>query len=51
MKLAKSEEKLMLVLWELQEAFMKDLIQAYDEPKPATTTIATLLKRIKDKVF
>jgi len=30
---------------------MKDLIQDYDLPKPATTTIATLLKRMKDKGF
>ena len=30
---------------------MKDLIDAYDEPKPATTTIATLLKRMQDKNF
>ena len=30
---------------------MKDLIEQYDEPKPATTTIATLLKRMTDKGF
>lgn len=28
---------------------MKDLIDAYDDPKPAATTIATLLKRLQDK--
>jgi len=30
---------------------MKDLINQYDEPKPATTTIATLLKRMRDKGY
>ena len=30
---------------------MKDLLEAYPEPKPATTTIATLLKRMIDKQF
>ena len=30
---------------------MKDLIHCYDDPKPATTTIATLLKRMQDKGF
>ena len=30
---------------------MKDLIDAYPDPKPATTTIATLLKRMQDKNF
>jgi len=31
--------------------FMKDLIDAYPEPKPANTTVATLLKRMRDKKF
>lgn len=30
---------------------MKDLLEAYPEPKPATTTVATLLKRMADKGF
>ena len=30
---------------------MKDLLDAYPEPKPATTTVATLLKRMADKGF
>ena len=30
---------------------MKDLITAYPDPKPATTTIATLLKRMQDKKY
>ncbi len=51
MKLSKSEEELMSHLWEKEKAFMKDLLEAYPEPKPAPTTIATLLKRMKDKGF
>ncbi|WP_196888419.1 BlaI/MecI/CopY family transcriptional regulator [Aureivirga sp. CE67] len=49
MKLSKAEEELMNHLWELEKAIMKDLIDAYDEPKPAKTTIATLLKRMQGK--
>ncbi|PTX63740.1 putative transcriptional regulator [Kordia periserrulae] len=30
---------------------MKDLLEQYEEPKPATTTIATLLKRMTDKGY
>ena len=30
---------------------MKDLLDAYPEPKPAPTTVATLLKRMQDKGF
>lgn len=51
MKLSKSEEQLMQHLWELEKAFMKDLLDAYPEPKPAHTTLATLLKRMMDKGF
>jgi len=38
-------------LWKLEKAYMKDLLDAYSNPKPATTTIATLLKRMTDKKF
>lgn len=38
-------------LWRLEKAFLKDLIDAYPEPQPAPTTVATLLKRITDKGF
>lgn len=51
MKLSKSEEELMSHLWEREKAFMKDLLDAYEDPKPAPTTIATLLKRMTDKGF
>lgn len=51
MQLSNTEEQLMEHLWKLEKAFMKDLLEAYPEPKPATTTIATLLKRMTDKKF
>jgi len=51
MQLSKTEEDLMNYLWKLEKAFMKNLLDAYPEPKPATTTVATLLKRMADKGF
>lgn len=51
MQLSKTEEDLMNHLWKLEKAFMKDLLDLYPEPKPANTTIATLLKRMTDKGF
>lgn len=51
MQLSKTEEQLMQHLWKLEKAFMKDLLDAYNDPKPATTTIATLLKRMTGKGF
>jgi len=51
MQLSKTEEELMNHVWKLQKAFMKDLLDVYPEPKPANTTVATLLKRMTDKGF
>ena len=51
MQLSNTEEQLMEHLWKLEKAFMKDLLEAYPEPKPAPTTTATLLKRMTDKNF
>lgn len=51
MSLSKTEEQLMEYIWTNGKMFMKDIINAYPEPKPATTTIATLLKRMQDKGF
>ena len=48
-KLTDSEKTLMEILWAKEKAFMKDILEAYDEPKPATTTVATLLKRMQNK--
>ena len=51
MQLSKSEEQLMQYLWKRKTAFMKDLLEDFPKPKPATTTVATLLKRMNDKGF
>ncbi|MEM9143092.1 MAG: BlaI/MecI/CopY family transcriptional regulator [Bacteroidota bacterium] len=51
MQLSKSEEELMNILWKRKRAFMKELLEVYPEPRPATTTVATLLKRMTDKGF
>lgn len=51
MQLSKAEEQLMQLLWKQKRAYMKDLIEASPAPKPASTTVATLLKRMQDKGF
>jgi predicted transcriptional regulator len=51
MQLSKSEEQVMQYLWKRNTAFMKDLLEDFPNPKPATTTVATLLKRMHDKGF
>ena len=48
-KLTVAEKDLMEIIWQKKAAFMKDIMEEYPEPKPATTTIATLLKRMQNK--
>ncbi|MCD9618844.1 BlaI/MecI/CopY family transcriptional regulator [Chryseobacterium gleum] len=48
-KLTDSEKVLMEILWEKKTVFMKDILEASPEPKPAPSTIATLLKRMQNK--
>ncbi len=51
MGLSKAEEQVMQFLWKRKKAFMKDLLSDFPEPKPASTTLATVLKRMFDKGF
>lgn len=48
-KLTVAEKDLMEIIWQKNTAFMKDIMEEYHEPKPANTTIATLLKRMQNK--
>ena len=49
MKLPTTEEYLMKILWKCETAFLKDIMEHYPEPKPAVTTVATLLKRLQNR--
>jgi len=49
MKLSKAEEQLMEIIWKLERGFFKEIMDNYAEPKPATTTVVTLLKRMQEK--
>lgn len=51
MQLTNAEEQVMRHLWKLEKAYMKNILEEFPEPKPASTTLATLLKRMIDKGF
>ncbi len=51
MQLTNAEEQVMKYLWKLEKAYLKNILDEYPEPRPATTTIVTLLKRMMDKGF
>ena len=44
-----AEEQLMQYLWKLKKAFLKDIVDAYPEPKPAYTTISTVIRTLVKK--
>jgi BlaI family penicillinase repressor len=49
--LTKAEEQIMQSIWKLEEAFLKDIIEAQPEPRPHSNTIATIVKILVDKGF
>jgi BlaI family transcriptional regulator, penicillinase repressor len=51
MHLTNAEEQIMKVLWKLDQTFFRDLLKEFPDPKPAPTTVMTLLKRMIDKGF
>lgn len=50
-KLTRAEESLMLILWSLEKAFLKDIVEAYSQPGPSQSTISTLLRTLERKGF
>jgi BlaI family transcriptional regulator, penicillinase repressor len=50
-ELTKAEEQIMQILWELEQAFVKDVIEQLPDPKPATTTVSTIIRILEGKGF
>ena len=48
-KLTRKEEELMKILWKLEKAFVKDIIELYPDPKPHYNTISSLVRLLQDK--
>ena len=50
-ELTKAEEQIMHILWELNEAFVKDIISKLPKPKPAYNTVSTIVRILEKKGF
>ena len=50
-KLAKREEQIMQAFWELNEAFIKEIIPLLPDPKPHYNSVATIVKILEEKGF
>jgi len=50
-KLAKREEQIMQVLWEIGPAFVKEIIEHLPEPKPHYNSVSTMVRILETKGF
>ncbi|MGE5421219.1 MAG: BlaI/MecI/CopY family transcriptional regulator [Chloroflexota bacterium] len=50
-ELTRAEEQVMQVLWKIKKGFVKDVLEHFDEPKPAYNTISTIIRILQDKGF
>src|ERR1700744_6317428 len=50
-ELTKAEEQVMQILWQLNEAIVKDIIERMQEPKPAYNTVSTVVRVLEGKGF
>ena len=50
-KLAKREEQIMQVFWDLNKAFIRDIIPLLPDPKPHYNSVATIVKILEEKGF
>ncbi len=41
----------MRILWRLEKAFLKDVVEGFPEPKPAYTTVSTVVRVLVKKEF
>ena len=49
--LTKAEEQVMQYVWEIQRACLKDVVEKFPEPRPAYTTISTVIRVLVKKGF
>lgn len=50
-ELTKAEEQVMQFLWELDKGFLKDIVEKFPEPRPAYTTVSTVIRVLVGKGF
>lgn len=50
-ELTKAEEQVMQYLWKIEKGFVKDIVEQFPEPRPAYTTITTVIRVLVSKGF
>lgn len=50
-ELTKAEEQVMQHLWAIKKGFLKDILDQFPDPKPAYTTVSTVIRVLVKKGF
>jgi predicted transcriptional regulator len=50
-ELTRAEEQVMQCLWRIKKGFLADIVDQFPEPRPAYTTIATVIRVLVRKKF
>jgi len=50
-ELTRAEEQVMHILWDIKKGFVRDILEQFDEPKPAYNTVSTIVRILQDKGF
>ncbi len=50
-ELTRAEEQVMQYVWKIEQGFLKDILDQFPEPKPAYTTVSTVIRVLVKKGF
>lgn len=50
-ELTRAEEQIMQILWDMEKGFVKDIIAHFPKPKPAYSTVSTIVRILVQKGF
>jgi predicted transcriptional regulator len=50
-ELTKAEEQVMQILWNMEESIVRDIVDQFQEPRPAYNTVSTVLRVLEKKGF
>ncbi len=50
-ELTRAEDQVMQILWRLEKAFVKDIVEQMPIPKPAYNTVSTIVRILETKGF
>jgi len=50
-ELTRAEEEVMQILWRIKRGFIKEILEKFDEPRPAYSTVSTIIRILQEKGF